>query len=130
MQILLVSAGSVVGGLLRWAVGVAFGSVLDTPFPLGTFVINMSGSMFLGWFSTVLSERLVLPPNGWLSAGDLRLLVAVGFTGAYTTFSTYEYEAHQRLEDGLGLLAITYLVGSMVLGLLAVRAGVLLARWS
>ena len=81
------------------------------------------------WFSAVLSDRLVLQQDGWLRADDLRLLVAVGFTGSYTTFSTFEYEAHQLLDDGAGLLGVTYLVGSMFLGLIGVRAGVLLARW-
>jgi len=129
MQIALVSAGSVAGGLVRWGLGVAFGRAWGTAFPWGTLFINITGSLFLGWFSAVLSDRLVLQEDGWLRADDLRLLVAVGFTGSYTTFSTFEYEAHNLLDDGAGLLGVTYLVGSMFLGLVAVRAGVLLARW-
>ncbi len=127
LQFGLVSAGSILGGLLRWGVGSAFGT-LGSAFPWGTLFINVSGSLFLGWFSTVLSEKLVLPEDGWLRAHDLRLLVAIGFTGSYTTFSTYEYEGHRLLDDGSWFLGMTYLVGSMVLGLAAVRAGMLLAR--
>jgi CrcB protein len=91
--------------------------------------INLSGSLFLGWFLTVLAERSPAGGGGWLRPDDLRLAVAVGFTGAYTTFSTFEYEAHGLLQDGDGLAAMTYLFGSIFLGLLAVRAGILLARW-
>jgi CrcB protein len=129
-QIGLVSFGSMIGGLLRWGVAVAFGRLLGTAFPYGTFFINISGSLFLGWFTTVLSDRLVLSESAWLRPDDLRLMIAVGFTGAYTTFSTFEWEAHSLLRDGDGLLGTTYVFGSVFLGLLAVRLGVLLARSS
>ncbi len=100
---------------------------LGNGFPWGTLFINLSGSLFLGWFATVLTERL---PNlgGRIHPDDLRLTVAVGFTGAYTTFSTYELESQKLLADGKGLLAMTYLFGSVILGLLAVGLGVFLAR--
>jgi len=55
-------------------------------------------------------------------------MIAVGFTGSYTTFSTFEYEAHGLLRDGDGLLGMTYLMGSVFLGLLAVRLGMVLAQ--
>jgi CrcB protein len=90
--------------------------------------INLSGSLFLGWFMTVLSDRLVLSESAWLRADDLRLMVAVGFTGAYTTFSTFEYETHKLLGDGDGLAGASYVAISVFLGLLAVRLGVALAR--
>jgi CrcB protein len=79
---------------------------------------------------TVLGDRLLNTEGLWLRPDDLRLMVAVGFTGAYTTFSTFEYESHGLLQDGDGLWAITYLFASIFLGLLAVRAGVYLARWA
>ncbi|HWY85341.1 MAG TPA: CrcB family protein, partial [Gemmataceae bacterium] len=92
------------------------------------FFINISGSLFLGWFSTILTDRLLSNGFGWLRADDLRLLVAVGFTGAYTTFSTFEYESAVLLRDGDGLLGLTYVFGSLFLGLVAVRVGMMLAR--
>jgi CrcB protein len=128
-QIGLVAAGSAFGGLARWGVGTYAGRLLGTAFPWGTFLINLSGSLFLGWFSTVLSDRLLLNESSWLRPDDLRLMVAVGFTGAYTTFSTFEYETHSLLRDGDGLAGMTYVFGSVFLGLLAVRGGMLLARW-
>lgn len=128
VQIGLVAVGSALGGLTRWGVTVAAARCLGTNFPWGTFAINVSGSLFLGWFATVLSERLV-GAGGWVRPDDLRLLVAVGFTGAYTTFSTFEYESHGLLRDGDGLAGTIYLIGSVLLGLIAVRLGIHLARW-
>jgi CrcB protein len=128
VRIGLVAFGSAIGGLLRWGVGEAAGRWLGTTFPYGTFFINISGSLFLGWFMTLLSEKVVLSEGSWLRPDDLRLMIAVGFTGAYTTFSTFEHESHSLLRDGDGLLAMTYLFASVFLGLLAVRLGILLAR--
>jgi CrcB protein len=123
-----VAVGSAIGGLARWGVGVWFGRWLGTAFPWGTLFINISGSLFLGWFTTVLAERLVLSESSWLRADDLRLLVAYGFTGAYTTFSTFEYETYKLASDGDALAAAAYVALSVFVGLAAVRLGVILAR--
>ena len=80
LQIALVSIGSAAGGLTRWGVAVAAARWFGTAFPWGTFFINISGSLFLGWFSTVLTDRLLTQPLTWIRPDDLRLLVAVGFT--------------------------------------------------
>jgi fluoride exporter len=127
-QIGLVALGSALGGLARWGVGLAAGRWLGTAFPWGTFFINLTGCLLLGWFSTWLGDRL-LQGGGWLDADGLRLMVAVGFTGAYTTFSTFEFEANGLLKEGDGFLGMTYVFASVFLGLVAVRLGVLLARW-
>jgi fluoride exporter len=127
LQIGLVAVGSALGGLARWGAAAWAARLLGTAFPWGTLFINVSGSLFLGWFSTVVSERLI-SGSGWLRPDDLRLMIAVGFTGSYTTFSTFEYEAHGLLRDGDGLLGMTYLFGSVFLGLLAVRVGMVLAQ--
>jgi CrcB protein len=124
----LVALGSAVGGTLRWAVGLGLGRLLGTRFPFGTFFINVTGCLFLGWFATVLAERFVGVRGGWLRPDDLRLLVAVGFTGGYTTFSTFGYEADGMLRSGDGFAGMLYIFGSVLLGLAAVRLGVLLAR--
>jgi len=128
-QIGLVALGSALGGLARWGIGVAVGRWLGTAFPYGTLFINVSGCMFLGWFLTLLAERLVLTETAWLRPDDLRLMIAVGFTGAYTTFSTFEYEAHALYGDNDNFAATLYIFSSLLLGLFAVRLGVLLARW-
>jgi len=129
VQIALVSCGAALGGLARWGLNVLAGRFLGPAFPWGTLFINVSGSLFLGWFMTLLSFHLVLQQLGWFRAEDLRLLVAVGFTGAYTTFSTFTYESHRMLDEGNTFAALIYLLGSVFLGLMAVRCGVLLANW-
>jgi CrcB protein len=129
VQIALVSLGSTLGGLLRWGVGTAAGRLLGTAFPYGTLFINISGSLFLGWFSTILAERLFLNERSLIQADDLHLMIAVGFTGAFTTFSTFEFETYGKLEDGKALVGAIYVLGSVLLGLVAVYAGVALARW-
>lgn len=129
VQIGLVALGSAVGGLARWGVAMGAARVLGTTFPWGTFLINTSGCLFLGWFTTLLSDRLFPTECLGLGADDLRLMVAVGFTGAYTTFSTFEYESDRLLRDGNGMLGMTYLFASVFLGLLALRCGMVLARW-
>jgi CrcB protein len=118
----LVAAGSAAGGLTRWLVGMGAAALFGTSFPWGTLIINLSGCVFLGWLGTLLADRL-LP-----GADEVRLLLAVGFCGAYTTFSTFEYEADKLFKDGDGTLGLLYLGASVFLGLLAIRLGVFLAR--
>ncbi len=127
VQIGLVSIGSALGGLARWAITVASARWIGTGFPWGTFLINISGSLFLGWFMTIL-ERWEVGPAAWLQKDNFKLLVAVGFTGAYTTFSTFEFESAGMLRDGSGLLGTLYIAGSVFLGLLAVHLGIELAK--
>ena len=127
VQVGLVAFGSAIGGLLRWGVTVFAARLLGTGFPWGTFFINLSGSLFLGWFSAVLANRLVLSETSWLRPDDLRLMIAVGFTGAYTTFSTFEYETYQLVDLGSWWLALANVAGSVLAGFVGVLLGVALA---
>jgi CrcB protein len=129
VQIALVALGSALGGLLRWSVGLGFAYLFGKAFPWGTFFINVTGSLFLGWFATTLANSTALQTNPFIRPDHLTLLVAVGFTGGYTTFSSYEYESHTLLDSNFGLAGALYLIGSVVAGLLAVRLGVELAHW-
>jgi CrcB protein len=124
LQIALVCIGSVVGGLARWGLSEAAARLFGKGFPWGTFIINVSGCFVLGWFATLVGQRLQLGAD---TIYHLRLLVAYGFCGGYTTFSTYELESHNLLGDGDGMRAILYLSLSVVAGLLAVRLGALVA---
>ncbi len=117
-EYMAVGVGGLFGSMARFFVARLF---TGSPFPVGTMLINLSGSLFLGWFATVAGNRLPI-------SQDFRLAIAVGFTGAYTTFSTYMFESNSMLSDGAGLRAMFYLLGSLLLGLLAVRAGVILGH--
>lgn len=129
-QVAFVAFGSALGGLARWGVGLYVTRCFGAGFPWGTFVINITGCLLLGWFSTFLSDRLVSGKPAWLQPDDLRLIIAVGFTGAYTTFSTFELESNSLLEKGESLRGMIYLFGSVFFGLLALRLGIGLARWN
>ncbi len=121
-QALLVAGGSAAGGLARWLLGLAAVALFGTGFPWGTLLINLTGCLFLGWLWAVLGGRV--PPSG----DDQRLLFAVGFCGAYTTFSTFSLEADALLKRGSGLLGWVYIAASVILGLLAVRLGIWLGQ--
>lgn len=129
IHIVLVAVGSALGGLARWGVGATAAQWLGTAWPWGTFLINVSGSLLLGWFLTAVTEWPGAAEATATRTAELRLLVAVGFCGAFTTFSTYEYESHKLLTGGDGLGGTLYLIGSVAAGLLALRLGVMLARW-
>ncbi|HWA98021.1 MAG TPA: CrcB family protein [Pirellulales bacterium] len=128
VQISLVAAGSAIGGLLRWGVSVWSGRLLGSALPWGTFLINISGSFFLGWILTVLAERMPLAQGRWLRPDDLRLMLAVGFAGAYTTFSTFEWESNSLIRDGQGLAGFGYMLASVAAGLVALRLGMVLGK--
>ncbi len=117
---LVVGLAGSAGAMLRLLVATLCGRWFGTGFPIGTLVINLSGSLFLGWFLTIISQRHVVSDN-------IRLAVAVGFVGAYTTFSTFAYESNALIEDGALAKALTNLLGSLILGLVAVRLGIWLA---
>jgi CrcB protein len=121
IQALAIGTGGFVGALTRWAVGSLFGSLLPTTFPVGTFFINISGSFFLGWFLTFVSVRYPV-------SDTLKLAVATGFVGAYTTFSTYMYESTRLNDEGAWIQSTMNLLGSLVVGLMAVKLGMILAR--
>jgi CrcB protein len=109
------------GALLRYVLGTQIGR-FNLRFPLGTFIINITGSWFLGWFSTYVARHNV--------SDTARLAIGVGFVGAYTTFSTFMFESNRLAEEGARLEAIVYILTSLIVGLIAVRAGVLMGRGS
>ncbi len=126
-QVGCVALGSALGGLLRWGVGLCFANWFGTKFPWGTFFINISGCLFLGWFSTIRAQRLQDGALG-LTSAHLHLLLAVGVAGGYTTFSTFEFETNNLLRDSNWRHSAIYVVGSVFLGLLAFQFGDYLAR--
>jgi CrcB protein len=122
MPYLLVGAGGFIGANARFVMARVVGAAFETRFPAGTFVINVSGSFLLGVLGTIVAQK-VLP-----GSESMRLALGVGFLGAYTTFSTFEFETHALFDDGSWLMATTNMFLSLFIGLLAVRAGIVLAK--
>ena len=116
-----IAVGGALGALARYGVGVFVTGRMGTKFPYGTFVINMTACVIIGFSLTFLSRRAGLNP-AW------RYLVPVGFVGAYSTFSTYEWETLSTLRSGAFSLSALYAFSSLVLGLVAVWCGILLAE--
>ena len=115
---LAVAAGSAVGGVLRYVVGVLFVQRFGPGFPFGTLFVNVSGSFLIGVVVELAQTRaLGVTPF-------LRVALATGFVGGYTTFSAYAYETFTLGADGEAGLALAYAGGSVVLGLIAGFDGV------
>ncbi|MBA2380519.1 MAG: fluoride efflux transporter CrcB [Chloroflexi bacterium] len=121
MTLVLIALGGAAGAVARYLVDTAvLGRVAGT-FPLGILTVNLTGAFGLGLLAALIIDRGVLP-------ADLRAPLLVGFLGAYTTFSTLMLDSWRLIEDGLPALAAVNLVGSVVLGLVAVVAGLWLGR--
>jgi CrcB protein len=113
--------GSVFGAGSRYALSRYAAKVLSPDFPYGTLIINITGSMILGWFMIWTTERVFADPR-W------RLIVAIGFCGSYTTFSSYAFESFALFEQGhWGMFAVNVLANN-ALCLIGVLAGAALAR--
>lgn len=118
---LLVALGGALGSVARFWVGGTVASRLGTRFPYGTFVINVTACLIIGFSLEYLGERVELTP-AW------RYLIPIGFVGAYSTFSTFEWEIFSNLQLGAFLISGLYLGLSVILGLAAVWLGIVIAR--
>lgn len=119
---LLIALGAAFGANARYMVGVWAGSRLGAGFPFGTLIVNISGSFVLGFLLTLGTGRLQLSP-------EMRLLLAVGFLGSFTTFSSYAVESTILWQTASIWRSLLNIVGNNLLGLLAVLLGAALARW-
>jgi fluoride exporter len=119
---LWIALGAVLGASARYLVSGFVSKLFSSSFPLGTLLINITGSFCLGFFLTWTAERVLLDPR-W------RWLFAVGFCGSYTTFSSYAFESFALFEQGQWLLLGANILASNLLCLLSVLAGAALARW-
>jgi CrcB protein len=116
-----IAAGGALGSPARYAVSRIVPTATNG-FPWSTFVINVSGSLVLGALLILVIER-------WPPTRYVRPFAAIGFLGAYTTFSTFMVEADVLTKDGHGDGAALYVAASLVTGLVAVYAGIVVARW-
>lgn len=109
------------GANLRYWVAQEVTKLTTPSFPFGTLVINVAGSFILGFFLVWTTERVIADPR-W------RLLIAVGFCGGYTTFSSYAYECFALMEQGQWAPAFANMLVSNLLSLIGVVLGAVLAR--
>jgi CrcB protein len=119
MKLGLVALGGALGAISRHLVSTLFLSRFGSRWPWGTFFINMTGCFMIGFFLTLTTERVTLHEN-W------RFLFPIGFVGAYTTYSTFEYETVRLVQTGAWGRAISYVLLSNVVG----YGAVVMAFWA
>lgn len=122
MQFLYISIGAILGANLRYLVGLWAAQRLGAGFPYGTLLVNIAGCLIIGFFYGLGESRITITP-------ELRLFFAIGFLGAFTTFSTFGYETFSLVRSGELVMALIYFAGNNLAGLLAVLLGMALARW-
>ena len=118
---LIISLGAIVGANARYLISRLAAKELGAIFPYGTLFINLSGSLIVGFFMIWATERVLVDPR-W------RLLIVVGFCGAFTTFSSYAYETMAYFEQGQWLLMWGNILTNNILCLLGALVGMALAR--
>jgi fluoride exporter len=121
IDLIVISLGAIVGANARYLLSRYTAHVLGPTFPYGTLIINVMGSLVVGFFVIWTSERVLVDPR-W------RLLVVVGFCGAFTTFSSYAFETMAYFEQGRWLLMFTNFLCNNLLCLGGALAGMALAR--
>jgi len=121
MNYLVVFVGGGIGSVARFAVAAWVGQRWGRSFPLGTFVVNVMGSFFIGLLMTLMADRFVENPQ-W------RLLLVVGVLGGYTTFSTFQYETGRLVADGEFIYAALNIILSVLAGFIALKLGDFLAK--
>ena len=117
----LIALGGALGSIARFWIGSEVANRMGIRFPYGTFVVNMTACLIIGFSLTFLARRTDLNPV-W------RFLVPIGFVGAYSTFSTFEWETLATLRTGAFFMASLYVVASIFLGLAAIWCGSLIAE--
>ena len=120
-DLVIVSIGAIVGANARWIISRYAAKLLGPVFPYGTLVINITGSLIVSFFIIWTSERVLVDPR-W------RLLIVVGFCGAFTTFSSYAFETMAYFEQGQWAMMVANVLSNNLLCLGAVLAGMVLAR--
>lgn len=121
VPVLFIGVGGFAGAIARYLVDSRVSAWTGGSLPWGTFVVNISGSFAVGLLFALVIERAALP-------AEVRGPLMIGFIGAYTTFSTLALESWRMIEDGAWLYASANLIGSIVIGVIAVIGGVALGR--
>lgn len=118
---LLIAAGGALGSVVRYWITASVTNRIGTRFPYGTLIVNISASFAIGFFLSILNNRPEMHPF-W------RYLIPIGFIGAYSTFSTFEWEAVTTVQSGAFLLSMGYVLVSLVAGFAAVWCGMVISK--
>jgi len=118
---LIIGLGGFLGAIARYIVALWIGQRWGRTFPLGTFVVNVSGSFLISLLMSLFTERFMVNPQ-------LRLFLVIGFLGAYTTFSTFEYETGNLVKDGEWSMALANVILSVLAGFVALKFGETIAK--
>lgn len=121
MQLLFIALGGALGAVSRFLLGNWCDKLIGGAWPWGTFIVNIIGCFAMGFFMTLIVEKELLPAT-W------RLFLCVGLLGGFTTFSSFSYEALNLLASGHSTAALTYVGGSVLLGLTAASIGIFCMR--
>ena len=121
MKLFLIALFGAIGTLARYGLQGVVQFRMGSVFPYGTLLINLTGCLLLGFIGQLTLNRMLI-------SSDLRIAIAVGFFGGYTTFSSFGWETAKMLEDGEWLRASTYVAASVFAGLLLSVAGIRLAN--
>jgi fluoride exporter len=120
-DVLIISIGAILGANFRWLISRWAAKFISPVFPYGTLFINVTGSFIVGFFMIWSTQRVLLDPR-W------RLLIVVGFCGAFTTFSSFAFETMAYFEQGQWMMMAANFVSNNLLCLAAALAGMALAR--
>ena len=119
--LIAIALGGAIGSLLRYFVASAIQSPANSGFPIGIFVVNITGGLLMGIIVELSALKLNLTP-------EVRAFLTVGILGGYTTFSTFSLDSVLLIQRGEYISAATYIIGSTVLSILALFTGLYLVR--
>ena len=117
----IIGLGGFFGAVARYIVALWIGQRWGRIFPLGTFVVNISGCFLISFLMSLFTEKFMVNPQ-------LRLFLVIGFLGAYTTFSTFEYETGNLVKDGEWSIALANVILSVIAGFVALKSGEFIAK--